>query len=286
MDPSPGFNSLSFEPNVNQNDETSTISELLRKLTDAAKGHSQKFDTLRATDTKLFVNYVKTRRGGEGRIGRDQNGADGPDKLLDLWTRWWGERRGGGRWGKEGGRGRCLDPPRCVIVEISVASEKGRGGGEGRPTSEGRRRTGHGCKPRVLSFFVPSLPFPPREISNVPSPPPPAVKKFRSAINASPNKERESGRKMARALLLPPSSRDHPTDPRWMIFFSFFQNILFTRKFLFRLFSSCYADKEERSWIFLWIVRKRGMARSFRIFFSFQDISKYIFRFVFFFFFF
>lgn len=187
----------------------------------------------------------------------------------------------------ERGRERTVLGSTPVCYRRNLRSfREGEGRGGGRPTSEGRRRTGHGCKPRVLSFFVPSLPFPPREISNVPSPPPPTVKKFRSAINASPNKERESGRKMARALLLPPSSRDHPTDPRWMIFFSFFQNILFTRKFLFRLFSSCYADKEERSWIFLWIVRKRGMARSFRIFFSFQDISKYIFRFVFFFFFF
>lgn len=129
----------------------------------------------RETSTLFVSGIIMQKQGGEGRggrIGRDQNGADGPDKLLDLWTRWRGERRGGGRGGRGGERTVLGSTPVCYRRNLRSFRE-----GEGRgPTSEGRRRTGHECKPRVRSFFVPSsprsLPFPPRErISNVsPSP--------------------------------------------------------------------------------------------------------------------
>lgn len=74
-------------------------------------------------DVRIRHNYAKTGgRGGEGS-GEIKTARTGPDKLLDLWIHG-GGAQGGGE-GEER-RGRCLDPPRCVIVEISpVASEKG-----------------------------------------------------------------------------------------------------------------------------------------------------------------
>lgn len=111
-----------------------------------------------------------------GIIMQKQGGGEGRDRARSkrrgrARTNCWiygsmvAGHRGGG--GGEERRGRCLDPPRCVIVEISpVASEKGAKPERNRP----RMWT---VLPLCVhfSFLFPPSPFFPT-ISNVPSPPP------------------------------------------------------------------------------------------------------------------
>lgn len=105
-------------------------------------------------DVRIRHNYAKTG-GGRDRARSKRRGRAG--QIVGFMDRWRGDR---GRGGEEERRGRCLDPPRCVLsVEISAAASEKGGQASEEPATDVNRAPPSPC-PFLASPFLPLLRLP------------------------------------------------------------------------------------------------------------------------------